>query len=420
MLSFPAAPSCGVFFDSDKGKTHSSGKVLYNARIIPYRGSWLDFEFDPKDNLFVRIDRHHKLPATIILRALNYTTEQILDLFFEKVIFEIRDNKLQMELVPERLRGETASFDIEANGKVYVEKGRRITARHIRQLEKDDVKLIEVPVEYIAGKVVAKDYIDESTGELICAANMELSLDLLAKLSQSGHKRIETLFTNDLDHGPYISETLRVDPTNDRLSALVKSARMMRPGRLSRLVKQLKACSKPVLLRSRYDLSAVGRMKFNRSLLREEIEGSGILSKDDIIDVMKKLIDIRNGKGEVDDIDHLGNRRIRSVGEMAENQFRVGLVRVERAVKERLSLGDLDTLMPQDMINAKPISAAVKEFFGSSQLSQFMDQNNPLSEITHKRRISALGPGGLTRERAGFEVRDVHPTHYGRMSNRNP
>ncbi|HAL1907166.1 TPA: DNA-directed RNA polymerase subunit beta, partial [Escherichia coli] len=350
--------SPGVFFDSDKGKTHSSGKVLYNARIIPYRGSWLDFEFDPKDNLFVRIDRRRKLPATIILRALNYTTEQILDLFFEKVIFEIRDNKLQMELVPERLRGETASFDIEANGKVYVEKGRRITARHIRQLEKDDVKLIEVPVEYIAGKVVAKDYIDESTGELICAANMELSLDLLAKLSQSGHKRIETLFTNDLDHGPYISETLRVDPTNDRLSALVEIYRMMRPGEPPTREAAESLFENLFFSEDRYDLSAVGRMKFNRSLLREEIEGSGILSKDDIIDVMKKLIDIRNGKGEVDDIDHLGNRRIRSVGEMAENQFRVGLVRVERAVKERLSLGDLDTLMPQDMINAKPISAA--------------------------------------------------------------
>ena len=407
--------SPGVFFDSDKGKTHSSGKVLYNARIIPYRGSWLDFEFDPKDNLFVRIDRRRKLPATIILRALNYTTEQILDLFFEKVVFEIRDNKLQMELVPERLRGETASFDIEANGKVYVEKGRRITARHIRQLEKDDIKHIEVPVEYIAGKVASKDYVDESTGELICPANMELSLDLLAKLSQSGHKRIETLFTNDLDHGPYISETVRVDPTNDRLSALVEIYRMMRPGEPPTREAAESLFENLFFSEDRYDLSAVGRMKFNRSLLRDEIEGSGILSKDDIIEVMKKLIDIRNGKGEVDDIDHLGNRRIRSVGEMAENQFRVGLVRVERAVKERLSLGDLDTLMPQDMINAKPISAAVKEFFGSSQLSQFMDQNNPLSEITHKRRISALGPGGLTRERAGFEVRDVHPTHYGRV-----
>ena len=263
--------------------------------------------------------------------------------------------------------------------------------------------------------MVAKDYIDTNTGELICAANMELSLDLLAKLSQSGHKRIETLFTNDLDHGAYISETLRVDPTNDRLSSLVEIYRMMRPGEPPTREAAESLFENLFFSEDRYDLSAVGRMKFNRSLLRDEIEGSGILSKDDIIEVMKKLIDIRNGKGEVDDIDHLGNRRIRSVGEMAENQFRVGLVRVERAVKERLSLGDLDTLMPQDMINAKPISAAVKEFFGSSQLSQFMDQNNPLSEITHKRRISALGPGGLTRERAGFEVRDVHPTHYGRV-----
>lgn len=244
---------------------------------------------------------------------------------------------------------------------------------------------------------------------------MELSLDLLAKLSQAGHKRIETLFTNDLDHGPYISETVRVDPTNDRLSALVEIYRMMRPGEPPTREAAESLFENLFFSEDRYDLSAVGRMKFNRSLLRDEIEGSGILSKDDIIEVMKKLIDIRNGKGEVDDIDHLGNRRIRSVGEMAENQFRVGTVRVERAVKERLSLGDLDTLMPQDMINAKPISAAVKEFFGSSQLSQFMDQNNPLSEITHKRRISALGPGGLTRERAGFEVRDVHPTHYGRV-----
>src|SRR5471032_1804480 len=407
--------SPGVFFDSDKGKTHSSGKVLYNARIIPYRGSWLDFEFDPKDNLFVRIDRRRKLPATIILRALSYTTEQILDLFFEKVTYQIRDNKLQMELVPERLRGETASFDIEANGKVYIEKGRRITARHIRQLEKDDIQRIEVPVEYIAGKVVAKDYIDTNTGELIVPANMELSLDLLAKLSQAGHKTIETLFTNDLDHGAYMSETIRVDPTSDRLSALVEIYRMMRPGEPPTREAAETLFENLFFSEDRYDLSAVGRMKFNRSLLRDEIEGSGILSKDDIIQVMRKLIGIRNGQGEVDDIDHLGNRRIRSVGEMAENQFRVGLVRVERAVKERLSLGDLDTLMPQDMINAKPISAAVKEFFGSSQLSQFMDQNNPLSEITHKRRISALGPGGLTRERAGFEVRDVHPTHYGRV-----
>lgn len=407
--------SPGVFFDSDKGKTHSSGKVLYNARVIPYRGSWLDFEFDPKDNVFVRIDRRRKLPASIILRALNYTTEQILDMFFEKINFEVRGKSLVMELVPERLRGETASFDIEANGTVYVEQGRRITARHIRQLAKDGIDSIEVPVEYIVGKIAARDYINEETGELIVTANQELSLEALALLSQAGHKSIQVLFTNDLDHGPYMSDTLRVDNSTDRLSALVEIYRMMRPGEPPTREAADQLFESLFFSEDRYDLSAVGRMKFNSSLLREEITGPGILSNEDIIEVMKKLIDIRNGKGEVDDIDHLGNRRIRSVGEMAENQFRVGLVRVERAVKERLSLGDLDAIMPQDLINAKPISAAVKEFFGSSQLSQFMDQNNPLSEVTHKRRISALGPGGLTRERAGFEVRDVHATHYGRL-----
>ncbi|XZQ55813.1 MAG: DNA-directed RNA polymerase subunit beta [Arsenophonus sp.] len=407
--------SPGVFFDSDKGKTHSSGKVLYNARIIPYRGSWLDFEFDPKDNLFVRIDRRRKLPATIILRAMNYNTEEILNLFFEKTIFQIYNNKLLMILIPERLRGETASFNIEVNGKVYIEKGRRITFRHINQLKKDNITSIEVPFEHIIGKVASKDYLDKNNGELICTANTELSLEILSRLKQAGYKTIESLFTNDLDHGAYISETLRIDQTNDRLSALVEIYRMMRPGEPPTREAAENLFDNLFFSQDRYDLSAVGLMKFNRSLDRDINEGSSILSKQDIIDVMKKLIDIRNGKGEVDDIDHLGNRRIRSVGEMAENQFRIGLVRVERAVKERLSLGDLDGLMPQDMINAKPISAAVKEFFGSSQLSQFMDQNNPLSEITHKRRISALGPGGLTRERAGFEVRDVHPTHYGRV-----
>ena len=408
--------SPGVFFDSDKGKTHSSGKVLYNARVIPYRGSWLDFEFDPKDNLYVRIDRRRKLPASIILRALGKTTEEILDLFFEKVNFEVKDQTLLMELVPDRLRGETASFDIEANGKTYVETGRRVTARHIRQLEKDGVEHIEVPVEYIVGKVSSKDYVNEATGELIVAANQELSLEMLANLSQAGHKALEVLFTNDLDHGPFISDTLRIDSTVDRISALVEIYRMMRPGEPPTKEAAEALFESLFFSEDRYDLSTVGRMKFNSSIEREEETADrGTLDETDIIEVMKKLISIRNGVGEVDDIDHLGNRRIRSVGEMAENQFRVGLVRVERAVKERLSLGDLDAIMPQDLINAKPISAAVKEFFGSSQLSQFMDQNNPLSEVTHKRRISALGPGGLTRERAGFEVRDVHVTHYGRL-----
>ncbi|HIC8841573.1 DNA-directed RNA polymerase subunit beta [Aeromonas sp. 601115] len=407
--------SPGVFFDHDKGKTHSSGKVLYNARVIPYRGSWLDFEFDAKDNLFVRIDRRRKLPASIILRALDFTSEQILATFFETIGFEVKDGKLMMDLVPERLRGETATFDIVANGAVVVETGRRVTARHIRQLEKDAVTQIEVPVEYVVGKVAAKDYAHPQTGELVVAANQALSLEAIANLSQAGFKHFEVLFTNELDHGAYMSETLRVDSSTNRLEALVEIYRMMRPGEPPTREAAEQLFENLFFSAERYDLSTVGRMKFNRRLGREDETGAGVLTKDDIVDVMKRLIDIRNGNDEVDDIDHLGNRRIRSVGEMAENQFRVGLVRVERAVKERLSLGDLDTLMPQDLINAKPISAAVKEFFGSSQLSQFMDQNNPLSEVTHKRRISALGPGGLTRERAGFEVRDVHPTHYGRL-----
>lgn len=407
--------SPGVFFDSDKGKTHSSGKVLYNARIIPYRGSWLDFEFDPKDNLFVRIDRRRKLPVTIILRALNYNTEEILNLFFEKNIFNINNNEIQLELVSDRLRGETASFDIKKNNKIYVKKGRRITARHIQELKKNKIDSIIVPTEYVLGRIVSKNYLDPKTGEIIILANTELSIEILKKLKKSNFSSIETLFTNDLDHGPYISETLRIDSSNDRMSALMEIYRVMRPGEPLTKEATENLFENLFFSEDRYDLSPVGRMKFNRSLLRKKNKGSGTLNKEDIIDVIKKLIDIRNGKGEVDDIDHLGNRRIRSVGEMAENQFRIGLVRVERAVKERLSVGDLDTLMPQDMINAKPISAAIKEFFGSSQLSQFMDQNNPLSEITHKRRISALGVGGLTRERAGFEVRDVHPTHYGRV-----
>ena len=407
--------SPGVFFDHDRGKTHSSGKVLYNARVIPYRGSWLDFEFDAKDNLFVRIDRRRKLPATIMLRALEYTTEEILAMFFDTTHFAVTDGKLMMELKPERLRGETASFDIQVDGSVLVETGRRITARHIRQLEKAGISNIEVPVEYAVGKVAAKDYINAETGEIVVAANSELTLETLANLSVAGIKEFETLFTNELDHGSYISDTLRIDSSTNRLEALVEVYRMMRPGEPPTRDAADTLFENLFFSEDRYDLSTVGRMKFNRRLFREETGGPGTLTKSDIVDVMKRLIDIRNGNDEVDDIDHLGNRRIRSVGEMAENQFRVGLVRVERAVKERLSLGDLDTLMPQDLINAKPISAAVKEFFGSSQLSQFMDQNNPLSEVTHKRRISALGPGGLTRERAGFEVRDVHPTHYGRL-----
>ncbi|WP_411992876.1 DNA-directed RNA polymerase subunit beta [Agarivorans sp. DSG3-1] len=407
--------SPGVFYDHDRGKTHSSGKVLYNARVIPYRGSWLDFEFDPKDNLFVRIDRRRKLPASIILRALEMTTQEILETFFDTTAFELKDGKVMMELVPARLRGDTVSFDVMLNGEVLIETGRRVTARHIRQLEKSGVEQIEVPVEYLADKVLAEEYIDETTGEVVAEANSELNLELIAALSEAGHKVLKTIYTNDLDHGSFISDTLRVDSSTNRLEALVEIYRMMRPGEPPTKDAAEALFENLFFNGDRYDLSTVGRMKFNSRVGREDGSVAGVLDKDDIVKVMQTLIEIRNGRGEVDDIDHLGNRRIRSVGEMAENQFRVGLVRVERAVKERLSLGDLDALMPQDLINAKPISAAVKEFFGSSQLSQFMDQNNPLSEVTHKRRVSALGPGGLTRERAGFEVRDVHPTHYGRL-----
>ncbi|MCL1076510.1 DNA-directed RNA polymerase subunit beta [Shewanella dokdonensis] len=408
--------SPGVFFDHDRGKTHSSGKVLYNARIIPYRGSWLDFEFDPKDALFVRIDRRRKLPATILLRALDMSTQDVLDTFFDRVDFGIKQDSLVMKLVPERLRGETASYDIkDSGGNLLVEKGRRITARHIKQLEKTNTTELEVPVDYIVGKLAAQDYIDPDTGEVLLTANDELTLEVLANLSQAGIKDISTLYVNELDHGAYMSDTLRIDSTTNRMEALVEIYRMMRPGEPPTKDAAEALFQNLFFTEERYDLSKVGRMKFNRRLDIAENEGTGVLSKDDIVAVMKKIIEIRNGFDDVDDIDHLGNRRIRSVGEMAENQFRVGLVRVERAVRERLSLGDLNELMPQDLINAKPISAAVKEFFGSSQLSQFMDQNNPLSEVTHKRRISALGPGGLTRERAGFEVRDVHPTHYGRL-----
>jgi len=408
--------SPGVFFDHDKGKTHSSGKLLYNARVIPYRGSWLDFEFDPKDAVFVRIDRRRKLPASIILRALEFSSEEILETFFETNTVSIKGEDVSVSLIPERLRGEVATFDITGpNGKVIVESGRRITARHVRLLEDSGMKKLAVPREYLLEQITAKDIIDESTGEVAVPCNSIITEEVLEKLFELKVSSFETIYTNDLDCGPFISDTMRVDPSSNRLEALVEIYRMMRPGEPPTKESAENLFSNLFFSSDRYDLSGVGRMKFNRRLGREEIVGEGTLSKEDIVDVLKTLIDIRNGKGTVDDIDHLGNRRIRSVGEMAENQFRVGLIRVERAVKERLSLAESEGLMPQDMIDAKPVAAAVKEFFGSSQLSQFMDQNNPLSEVTHKRRVSALGPGGLTRERAGFEVRDVHPTHYGRV-----
>ena len=407
--------SPGVFFDHDKGKTHSSGKLLFSARIIPYRGSWLDFEFDPKDSVFARIDRRRKLPVTIILRALGLNNEEMLDLFFDKNDFYLSEKEIRMTLVPERLRGETAAFDVKLGRKLIIEEGKRITAKHVRDMEKSTVDKLIVPTQYLEGKILAHDIVDEETGELLAAANAELTDELIPFLIESGVEHIQCLYVNDLDRGPYISSTLNIDPSTTRLEALVEIYRMMRPGEPPTKDAAENLFQNLFFNSDRYDLSAVGRMKFNRRVGRDTSEGIGILDNDDILDVLQALINIRNGYGTVDDIDHLGNRRIRSVGEMAENAFRVGLVRVERAVKERLTQAETEGLMPQEMINAKPVAAAVKEFFGSSQLSQFMDQNNPLSEVTHKRRVSALGPGGLTRERAGFEVRDVHPTHYGRV-----
>jgi len=407
--------SPGVFFDHDKGKTHSSGKLLFNARVIPYRGSWLDFEFDHKDAVYVRIDRRRKIPATILLRALGYDNEDMINMFFETNKFSLSADKFMFHVIPERLRGEMAAFDIKHDGAVIVEEGRRITAKHVRQLDKANVTEIEVPKDYLYGKILGHNIIDTTTGELVASVNDELTDVLLDRLVESGVAEINTLYVNDLDRGPYISNAMRLDATTNRMEALVEIYRMMRPGEPPTAESAENLFENLFFTDERYDLSAVGRMKFNRRLGREEIEGTGTLSNEDIIDVLKELIKIRNGNGVVDDIDHLGNRRVRSVGEMIENQFRIGLVRVERAVRERLTLADSEGLMPQEIINAKPVSAAVKEFFGSSQLSQFMDQNNPLSQVTHKRRVSALGPGGLARERAGFEVRDVHTTHYGRV-----
>ncbi|TVO57979.1 DNA-directed RNA polymerase subunit beta [Denitromonas ohlonensis] len=428
--------SPGVFFEHDRGKTHASGKLLFSARVIPYRGSWLDFEYDPKDYLYFRVDRRRKMPVSILMRAIGMTTEQILSTFHDFDRFDLRAEGASFAVVPERLRGEVAKFDIlDADGKVIVEKEKRVTARHIRQLAEAGVAAIDVPDDFVLGRVIAKDLVDAETGEIVARANDEITEEVLAQLREGNIVELPTLYINDLDRGAHISQTLRIDETADEWAAKVAIYRMMRPGEpptedaVEALFRGL------FYAEERYDLSAVGRMKFNRRAYPEKIddkapewyrgmleavgpkteEGQGTLSNEDILAVIAILIELRNGRGEIDDIDHLGNRRVRSVGELAENQFRAGLVRVERAVKERLGQAESDNLMPHDLINAKPISAAIKEFFGSSQLSQFMDQTNPLSEITHKRRVSALGPGGLTRERAGFEVRDVHPTHYGRV-----
>ena len=479
--------SPGVFFEHDRGKTHSSGKLLFSARIIPYRGSWLDFEFDPKDIVFFRVDRRRKMPVTILLKALGYTPERILKEFFAFDTFHIEANGVLFEVVPERLRGEVARFDInDKAGKTIVAKDKRITVKHIRDMETAGIKRVEAPDEFILGRTLSHNVVNGETGEIIASANDEITEEALAKLREARIAKVQTLFTNDLDQGPYVSQTLRTDETADVNAARVAIYRMMRPGEPPTEDAVESLFNGLFFAEERYDLSAVGRMKFNRRIgvpcesawqirlknlalsreaeeevrayfkhvpelslnkvsleglkseaeaqaavdkmvhdlkskgvdrhkLEARIEQRFTMSPKDIVEVIRILVELRNGRGEIDDIDHLGNRRVRSVGELAENQFRAGLVRVERAVKERLSQAESENLMPHDLINAKPISAAIKEFFGSSQLSQFMDQTNPLSEITHKRRVSALGPGGLTRERAGFEVRDVHPTHYGRV-----
>jgi DNA-directed RNA polymerase subunit beta len=412
--------SPGVFFEHDKGKTHSSGKLLFSARIIPYRGSWLDFEFDPKDILYFRVDRRRKMPVTTLLKAIGLNNESILANFFVNDAFKLMDSGAQMAFVAERLRGEVARFDItDKKGNVVVAKDKRVTARHTKELEGSGTTHISVPEDFLLGRVLANNIVEADTGEIIAKANDELTEALLKKLRSSGIVDIACIYTNELDQGAYISQTLRSDETADELAARVAIYRMMRPGEPPTEDAVQALFQRLFYNPDTYDLSRVGRMKFNARVGRAESTGSMVLSNDDIMHVVKILVDLRNGNGQVDDIDHLGNRRVRCVGELAENQYRVGLARIEKAVKERLGQAEggpgQEPLMPHDLINSKPITASLKEFFGSSQLSQFMDQTNPLSEITHKRRVSALGPGGLTRERAGFEVRDVHVTHYGRV-----
>jgi DNA-directed RNA polymerase subunit beta len=408
--------SPGVFFEHDRGKTHSSGKLLFSARIIPYRGSWLDFEFDAKDILYFRVDRRRKMPVTILLKAIGLNSEAILAHFFEFDHLRLMNEGARLQLVPERLKGEIARFDISApDGTLIVARDKRVNAKHIREMTAGGLDSIAVPDDYLLGRTIARHVVDPETGEVVAMANEEITLDTLKKLRTAGVQDFATLYTNDLDHGAYISSTLRVDETADQNAAKIAIYRMMRPGEPPTEDAVEALFYRLFYSEDAYDLSRVGRMKFNRRVGREETTGKMTLGNEDVLSVIKILVDLRNGQGEIDDIDHLGNRRVRCVGELAENQFRAGLVRVERAVKERLGQAETENLMPHDLINSKPISAAIREFFGSSQLSQFMDQTNPLSEITHKRRVSALGPGGLTRERAGFEVRDVHPTHYGRV-----
>ena len=407
--------SPGVIFEHDKGKTHSSGKILFSSRVIPYRGSWLDFEFDHHEHLYARIDRRRKLPVTTLLRAMGLGSDAILDTFFEKISVKLKAKSCDIGLSPAKLRGVIAEFDIKSGNDIVVEKGRRITAKHVKILETANVKSINAPLEYLLDKVISQDLVDKETGEILFAANTSISEEVLEVLIAEKIKKIEILYINESESGAYISDTLRLDDTQTEIEARMSIYHVMRPGEPATEDAVNLLFNNLFFKNDRYDLSRVGRMKLNRRLGIKSETGDHVLTNDDIISVLKALIDIKNGKDVVDDVDTLANRRVRAIGEMIENQFRIGLVRVEKAVKEGLNLAETDELTPQDLINSKPVSAAVREFFGSSQLSQFMDQVNPLSGVTHKRRISALGPGGLTRERAGFEVRDVHPSHYGRL-----
>jgi DNA-directed RNA polymerase subunit beta len=411
--------SPGVFFDHDKGKTHASGKLLFAARIIPYRGSWLDFEFDAKDIVFVRIDRRRKLPATTFLYALGMDSEEILKTFYETVPYQRakKGGGWITPYKPERWRGVKPDFDLvnAANGEVVAQAGHKISARAAKKLQDGGVKSLQLAPDALVGRYLARDAVNAKTGEIYAEAGDELDAVTIATLEEQGFTTIDVL---DIDHvtvGAYVRNTLRVDKNQSREDALFDIYRVMRPGEPPTIEAAETMFAGLFFDSERYDLSAVGRVKMNMRLEIEVSDDMRVLRKEDILEVLKVLVGLRDGRGEIDDIDNLGNRRVRSVGELLENQYRVGLLRMERAIKERMSSVDIDTVMPHDLINAKPAAAAVREFFGSSQLSQFMDQTNPLSEITHKRRLSALGPGGLTRERAGFEVRDVHPTHYGRI-----
>lgn len=408
--------SPGVFFDHDKGKTHASGKLLYSARIIPYRGSWIDFEFDPRDILYVRIDRRRKFHATVLLRALGMTTEDLLNYYYKTDTILLDSRRVAKAFKPDQLVGLKATRDIrDGNNELIVKEGRKITKAAIKQMEAAGIKEIPITLEEIVGRVAAHDVVDPKTGEVLLECNQEISTERLEKLRNQGIASVEALFLDDQHIGPSLRNTVLLDNVQSPEEAIIEIYKRLRPGDPPTLETATTFFNNLFFNAERYDLSRVGRLKLNHKLKLHVPLDQGTLRREDILEVVRYLIELKNGNGTIDDIDHLGNRRVRAVGELVENQYRIGLVRMERAIKERMSLQDIETLMPQELINYKPVSAVIKEFFGSSQLSQFMDQTNPLSEITHKRRLSALGPGGLTRERAGFEVRDVHPTHYGRV-----